>query len=1245
MEEKIYRVYVEKKQGFDNAARELKKELNEQLNLNIQDVRIFLRYDLAGLDEDELNQAVQTALSSAPLDDVYYEDLPDLNGYKVFATEFLPGQYDQRADNAAQCIQFLTQKQRPKVRCANIYAFLGADESDIQKIQHYLINPVESRLCGLQKPERLDNQSDEIKPIKTIDGFIDMDKDALTNFHSQYGFAMTVEDLEVVRQFFKAENRDPNEAELKVIDTYWSDHCRHTTFLTQITEIKINSDNPHLQKAYQQYQELFNKYNSGRKDKYQCLMDIVTIAVKELKAQGKLDNLEESEEINACSIKIKADIDGREEDWIVMFKNETHNHPTEIEPFGGAATCLGGAIRDPLSGRVFVYQAMRITGAADPTVPIEKTLQGKLPQRTLTRTAAAGYSSYGNQIGLNSGLLKEIFHPNYVAKRMEAGFVVGAAPSSNIVRKSPEPGDIVVLLGGETGRDGIGGATGSSKAHTANIVDVAGAEVQKGNALLERYIQRLYRYPEVTRIIKKCNDFGAGGVSVAIGELAPGLSIYLDRVPLKYPGLNPLEIAISESQERMALVLAKKDFDTLKRYADMENLDVTVVAEVNDTNRMTMYYNGQKVIDIDRNLLNTNGARQYTTAEIDDFAKNIFYDRKDIDKYLNNGDYKSAVLKKLSELNICSQKGIIDMFDSSIGAGSLIMPLGGARQLTPADYMACKLPVREDQNTTTATVASWGYNPYMMSASPFMGAVYSIVLSVMRAVSGGADPDSIKLTCQEYFLRLGKDPKRWGVPTAAVLGALYAQLGLQMGAIGGKDSMSGTFEDIDVPPTLISFALGLTSSEYNISNVLRAPDKEIIWLKLKRDAFGMPDFDYLNKLIRVLYDNIKSGNIGYIQVVENGGAAIAAVKSALSNGLGVNFYISSPEIFDNFAGDCLLTVKDISALEGFEYQILGVTTTGDTVINNQKIALDEIISSFTSTLEKVFPTKSAPAAEVKNITYQGKDYPKHSKFSWARPKVFIPMILGANGEYDLERAFKDAGADVVSFVFKNRSPQEIKDSIAQTAKLIKDSQILAFPGGFSSADDPGAGKFVAAIFSNPELADAVNDLLERDGLIIGLGSGFNALLKLGLLPGGRITKTTSASPALAVNNINRHVSTIAKVRICSTKSPWLAGVQVGEIYGVPVSSAEGRFTASQDDLIALEQNGQIFSQYIDDQGNAAAEMPHNPTGSIWAVEGIISPDGRILGKIGQSERCKQGFKNIDLPMDLKIFESGVRYFK
>ncbi|HEY8423762.1 MAG TPA: phosphoribosylformylglycinamidine synthase [Clostridia bacterium] len=1245
MKEKIYRVFIEKKQGFDVASQELKKELNQQLKLNLQDVKIFLRYDIACIQKSDFKKAVETVLSEAATDNVYYEKLPKLKDYKIFAAEFLPGQYDQRADNAAQCIQLLTQKQRPEIRCAAIYAFKGAEDNEINKIQNYLINPVESRLCDLRKPKTLQDLSSDIKPIQTINGFINMDKEALKEFHAKFGFAMTVEDLEVVRDHFKAENRDPNEAELKVIDTYWSDHCRHTTFLTQITDIKINSSNPHLQKALEKYQELFNKLYAGRKDKYQCLMDIATIAVKELKAQGKLDNLEESDEINACSIKVKAQVDGKEEEWIVMFKNETHNHPTEIEPFGGAATCLGGAIRDPLSGRVYVYQAMRITGAADPTVSIENTLQGKLPQRVLTKTAAAGYSSYGNQIGLNAGLVKEIYHPNYVAKRMEAGFVAGAAPSSCIVRQKPEPGDIVVLLGGKTGRDGIGGATGSSKAHTANVADTAGAEVQKGNALLERYIQRLFRNPEVTKIIKKCNDFGAGGVSVAIGELAPGLAIYLDRVPLKYPGLNPLEIAISESQERMALVIAKDDFETLKRFADMENLDVTAVAEVNDTNRMTMYYNGQKVIDIDRGLLNTNGARQYAAAEIEDNSKDIFYDRKDIDEYLKNNDYKTAVLRKLSDLNICSQKGLIEMFDASIGAGNTIMPLGGRKQLTCADYMVCKLPVKEDQKTTTATVASWGYNPDMMSTSPFMGAVYSIVLSVMRAVSGGADPDTIKLTLQEYFLRLGKDPKRWGVPTAAMLGALYAQLGLKMGAIGGKDSMSGTFENIDVPPTLISFALGLTDSRYKVVNVLKQPGQEIVWVKLKRDEFGMPDFDYINKLIRVLYENIKSGNIEYAQVVENGGAAIAAIKSALSNDLGVRFYNAKPEMFDKFAGDCLISAQDLSFLDGFEYEKLGTTVQGDTIINNEAIALDEIIQSFTSTLNSVFPDEAKDAGEVQTINSVIKDYPKHCKYTFARPKVFIPVILGSNGEYDLERAFRESGAEVEPYVLKYRSPEEIAQSITDMAKVIKDCQILAFPGGISSVEETGgAGRFIAAVFGAPALADAVNDLLERGGLIIGVGSGFQALLKLGLLPYGRMTKNKN-NMTLTVNNINRHVSTIAKIRICSTNSPWLAGVKTGEIFGSPISSAEGKFVADIKDIGTLKQNGQIFSQYVDDFGDASSQYPYNPTGSMQAVEGLISPDGKVLGKLGHIERCRHGYKNIDLPMDLKIFESGVQYFK
>jgi phosphoribosylformylglycinamidine synthase len=1248
MGQKIYRIYVQKKQGFDNTARQFLTELNQQLGLSLQDVKIFLRYDIAGLEEDEFKKAVDLVLSESTIDIVYFERLPEFKDYTIFGAEFLPGQYDQRADNAAQCIQLLTQKQKHLIKCANIYAIKGADNNELKKIQNYIINPVESRLCDLEKPNTLAQQNSEPKPIKTIDGFIDMDKKALEKFHSQRGFAMSVKDLEMVRQHFKAEDRNPNEAELKIIDTYWSDHCRHTTFLTQITDIKINSDNPHLKKAYQKYQELFNKHNSRCPDKYQCLMDIATIAVKELKAQGKLDNLDESDEINACSIKLKANIDGQEEDWIVMFKNETHNHPTEIEPFGGAATCLGGAIRDPLSGRVYVYQAMRITGAADPTAPIEATLQGKLPQRTLTRAAAAGYSSYGNQIGLNTGLVKEIYHPNYVAKRMEAGFVVGAAPASNIIRKKPDSGDIVVLLGGKTGRDGIGGATGSSKAHTADVFETAGAEVQKGNPLLERNIQRLFKNPSVTRLIKKCNDFGAGGISVAIGELADGLEIYLDRVPVKYEGLNALELAISESQERMALVIAEQDFDVLKHYADLENLDATPVAKVNNSNRMTMYFNGQKVIDIDRNLLNTNGARQYTKVEMQEDTKNIFDTQKDITEFLKDNDYKAAVLKKLSSLNICSQKGLIEMFDSTIGASNIIMPLGGQKQLTPSECMVCKLPVGNDQQTTTATVASWGYNPYMMSQSPFMGAVYSVVLSVMRAISGGADPESIRLTFQEYFLRLGQDPKRWGIPTAALLGALYAQLGLQMGAIGGKDSMSGTFEDIDVPPTLISFALGLTDCRYNnVTNVLKEPNQEIIWLKLKRDGFGMPDFDYINRLLRVLHNNIKSGAINYIQVIENGGAAIAAIKSALSNGLGVNFYIAAPEIFDNFAGDCLITVQDLSILDGFEYQKLGVTVLGDTVINNQKITLDEIIQSYTSTLEEVFPTKAESAEEVKTINYFGKDYPKQSKYTFARPRVFIPIVLGANGEYDMERAFRSVGAEVVSFLLRTRSPQDIKDSIKEMAKIIKNSQIIAIPGGISSIDDTGgSGKFVAAVFQDPILSEAVRELIsDRDGLIIGVGSGFQALLKLGLLPFGQISRPNSSSPTLTINNINRHISTIARVRISSAKSPWLAGVKAGDIFGAPISTAEGRFTARVEDLRTMEQNGQIFSQFVDDLGNPSADTPYNPTGSIWAIEGIISPDGKILGRLGHIERYLSEYKNIDLSMDQKIFESGINYFK
>lgn len=1246
LKEIIYRLFVEKKHGFDVDAKKTKSDLNRLLRLKLEDVRIFLRYDLADIQENDFNKAVASVFSEPPVDNVFYQILPALQDYKVFGTEYLPGQYDQRADSAAQCVQLLTQKARPKIKCATIYAVKGADEKELDIIKKYIINPVEARLCSLEKPLTLREKNPEPEPVHVIQGFIDMDQTALKDFHQQNDFAMSEEDLEVVRQHFMKQGRNPNQAELKVIDTYWSDHCRHTTFLTNITDVTIKSTNPHIHEAYQTYQNLFDKINGNREDKYQCLMDIATIAAKELKAQGKLDNLDESDEINACSIVVNAKIDGEKEEWLVMFKNETHNHPTEIEPFGGAATCLGGAIRDPLSGRVYVYQAMRITGASDPTVPIEQTMKGKLPQRVLTKTAAAGYSSYGNQIGLATGLVKEVYHQNYAAKRLETGFVVGAAPKKNVIRLVPKSGDIVVLIGGETGRDGIGGATGSSKAHTVKSVDTAGAEVQKGNPLTERKIQRLFRNAEVTKLIKRCNDFGAGGVCVAIGELAPGLEIYLDRIPKKYFGLNALELAVSESQERMAVVIDKDDFETLKKYADEENVSATQVAKVNNSNSMTMFIDGQKVIDIDRELLDSNGAKQYASVVIEENAQNIFDGSNDIEECLKNGDYKQAILKKLSSLNICSQKGLIEMFDSTIGASSAIMPLGGKNQLTPSDYMISRLPVLNG-STTTATVASWGFNPEMMSKSPFLGAVYSVVLSVMRGVAGGADPDSIRLTLQEYFLRLNNDPHRWGIPMSALLGAMQAQLGLKAGAIGGKDSMSGTFEDIDVPPTLISFALGLTDTTYGVTNVLNKPKQEIYQIKLKRDKYGMPDFDYINRLTRVLHQNIKKGNITYMQNIEEGGAAIAAIKSALGNNLGIRFYNSNAEIFDNFAGDCLIVLNDESMLLGFDYEKLGITTQQDTVINNQSITTEEITASFTSTLEKVFPTFAEPAQTVKTVTYNGTCPKKNCNISFAHPKVFIPVFPGTNCEYDTKYAFEKNGAQVNTFVIRNRTPQEIEDSAQEMAKLINQSQIIAFPGGFSGGDEPdGSGKFIATAFKNPKVKEALTELIDnRDGLIIGICNGFQALIKLGLLPYGKIADLNENSPTLTFNNIHRHISTVVRTRITSVKSPWLNHVQVGDLYGTPISHGEGRFFANNYDLELMERNGQIFSQYVDEKGIARADMPYNPNGSVWAIEGIISTDGRILGKMAHIERCEKGYKNIDLNMDLKIFYAGVQYFK
>lgn len=1241
----IYRLFVEKKKGFDISAIKIKDDLNNLLKLNIEDIKIFLRYDVADIDKDDIEKAVFSIFSEPPADNVYIENLPDLRDYTIFGIEFLPGQYDQRADSAAQCVQLLTRKNRPVIKCAVIYAVKGAKDFETERIIKYLINPVESRQCKLEKPESLITKNPIPKPVKIIDGFINMNYEALQNFYNKSNFAMAVKDLAVVQKSFKNENRNPNEAELKVIDTYWSDHCRHTTFLTELKSVIIESDNPHISQAYKKYVELFNKHYINRTDKYRCLMDIATIAVKELKSQEKLDNLDESEEINACSIIVKANVDGQEQDWLVMFKNETHNHPTEIEPFGGAATCLGGAIRDPLSGRVYVYQAMRITGAADPTVPLDKTIKGKLPQRIITRSAAAGYSSYGNQIGLATGLVREIYHPNYVSKRLETGFVVGAAPMENVVRSTPQKGDIVVLIGGETGRDGIGGATGSSVAHTVKSVDTAGAEVQKGNPLTERKIQRLFRKKEVSQLIKRCNDFGAGGVCVAIGELASGLDIYLDRIPKKYEGLNILELAVSESQERMAVVVNPSDLEKLISFANEENVAACAVAKITNSNRLTMYYDGEVVIDIDRTLLDSNGAKQFADVKIIEKNIDIFDGTDDIKDFLNKSDYISALKKKFSNLNICSQKGLVEMFDSTIGNLTVIMPFGGKYQLTPSLCMAARLPVI-DGTTTTVTVSSWGFNPEMMLRSPFVGAVYSVISSVLRVVAGGADPKSIKLTFQEYFLRLREDSLRWGIPTAALLGAMEAQLKLGLGAIGGKDSMSGTFEDMDVPPTLISFALGIADSRFMGNNVLENSGTEIVWLKLKRDAYGMPNFDYFNKLIEMLHREIVNKNIYYIQDIDEGGAAVAAIKSALGNGLGIDFYINRPDIFNRYIGDCLIAVKNEAILEGLIYEKLGIVTNNATQINNQAITFSEILNSFTKTLEKIFPTKIPQTQEIKTVTYNEQIEKKHCTYNYAKPRVFIPVFPGTNCEYDTMTAFEKCGAIVKTFVIRNRNSREIEQSVIDMKKLIKTSQIIALPGGFSGGDEPdGSGKFIATTFRNPYLKEAITELLQkRDGLAIGICNGFQALIKLGLLPYGEISEIHENSPTLTFNSIGRHISSIVRVRVSSVKSPWLYGVQVGDIFGVPISHGEGRFVAKIEDLKKMEQQGQIFSQYVDENGNVNADM-ENYNGSVWAIEGITSFNGKILGKMGHIERCQNGFKNIALPMDMKIFESGIKYFK
>ena len=1235
----IYRIYVEKKDNVQ--ARKEAADIKTLLKISAEDFRLILRYDVEGVTEEELKAALGTVFSEPPVDNVYLEKLEIPEGYKSFYVSYLTGQYDQRADSAAQCVQLLTKKARPNVKCARVYLVKGVTDEELLAIKKYIINPVESEEVSGAVAKTLQFTAEEGEPVPDIAQFIEMSDAQIAAYHKQVGFAMSVADLAFVRDYFKTEHRNPTETELKVIDTYWSDHCRHTTFATELKEIKLNSENKSVEKAYHLYEELYQELNGKRPEKYPCLMDLATIAAKKLKKDGKLDNLDISDEINACSICIDAEIDGEMQKYLVMFKNETHNHPTEIEPFGGAATCLGGAIRDPLSGRTYVYQAMRVTGASDPREKLEDTLAGKLPQRVITQRAAAGFSSYGNQIGLATGIVDEVYHEGYKAKRLETGFVVGGNFRDNVRRETPKAGDVIILLGGETGRDGCGGATGSSKAHDEHSVENCGAEVQKGNALTERKLQRLFTNKDVTQKIKKCNDFGAGGVSVAIGELADGLDIDLDKVPKKYDGLNGTELAISESQERMAVVVAEKDVEEFIKLAATENLAATPVAVVTDLGRMRMFLKGRAIVDISRDFLNTNGVKQETKAEICDKVSTWFDKKQGV-------SFEEETQKVLSDLNVCAKKGLSETFDATIGARTVYMPWGGKMQRTPAVAMAAKLCGGE---TDVCTVSAYGYSPYLMETSPFIGAIYSIVGSVSKVVSTGAKYSDIRLTLQEFFQRMTSDAKVWGIPTSALLGAVYAQMGLELGAIGGKDSMSGTFESIHVPPTLISFALAPAKASKLIDNVLKGGEK-LYHIPVPKDEQYVPDFVQLKKVYTEIYENIASGNVSFATVVENGGVGSAVIKSALGNEVGVNFAMSADELYSEGYGDLVVAIKDTSSFT-VAMQYVGEAVGDGYVCGNQKVSLEKAVDSYMLPLDGVFAMTAPAEGKAENYNFDGKSSSLYRPYAGvgakiAKPRVFIPVFPGTNCELDTARQFKLAGAETEIVVVKNLSSKDIEESVEAIANAIKRANIIAFPGGFSGGDEPdGSGKFIATTFRNPYIAEQIQELLQhRDGLAIGICNGFQALIKLGLVPYGCVKEMTETSPTLTYNNISRHVSTIVDVRVASTLSPWLSACKVGEVYKVPVSHGEGKIVAPIAELEKMKANGQIATQYADLNGNATMVSPYNPNGSMWAIEGITSPDGRVLGKMGHSERIGANlYKNVDGNFDMKLFESGVKYFK
>ncbi len=1252
----VRRVYVEKKSDFAVQAKDLKHEIRSYLGIkDVEDVRVLIRYDVENISDEVFEKACNGIFAEPPVDILYRNEFELAEGARVFSVEFLPGQFDQRADSAVQCIQFLKEDEQPIIKTATTYVVTGKDggisEEEFAAIKAHCINPVDSREAVEEIPETLVTNFDEPEDVIVFDGFKDMDEADLKELYRSLNLAMTFKDFLHIQKYFKGEeDRDPTMTEIRVLDTYWSDHCRHTTFSTELTEVSFGDGDYRepMEETYRRYLADHSEIFKGREDKFVCLMDLALMAMRKLKREGKLEDQEESDEINACSIVVPIKVDGVEEEWLVNFKNETHNHPTEIEPFGGAATCLGGAIRDPLSGRTYVYQAMRVTGAADPTVSVKDTMKGKLPQKKLVREAAHGYSSYGNQIGLATGAVKEIYHPNYVAKRMEIGAVLGAAPRRAVIRETSDPGDIIILLGGRTGRDGCGGATGSSKVHTEESIEVCGAEVQKGNPPTERKIQRLFRREEVSKLIKKCNDFGAGGVSVAIGELADGLKVDLDRVPKKYAGLDGTEIAISESQERMAVVVDPKDVAEFMSYAKEENLEAIEVAEVTESPRLVLSWRGKEIVNLSRAFLDTNGAHQETKVAVDiPNRKDSIFGREDVK------DVKGKWMETLGDLNVCSQKGLVEMFDGSIGAASVFMPHGGKYQLTETQAMVAKLPVLTG-DCDTVTMMSYGFDPYLSTWSPYHGAIYAVTESVAKIVAAGGDYSKIRFTFQEYFRRMTEDPHRWSQPFAALLGAYNAQLGFGLPSIGGKDSMSGTFEDIDVPPTLVSFAVDVAVEKDIITPELKAAGNKLVWLRIPTDEYDVPKYDQVMELYGKFREDVQAGRIVSAYALDRHGIAAAVSKMAFGNRMGVKIEhdVDARDLFAPAFGDIVAEVPADKVSElAITYTVIGeVTEDAAFTYRDMEITEADAEAAWKAPLEKVFPTNSGAEGQeevVEKGLYNASDIHICSH-KIAQPTVFIPVFPGTNCEFDSKKAFERAGAKTIVKVFKNMSAEDILDSVDVFEKAIAQSQIIMFPGGFSAGDEPdGSAKFFATAFQNAKMKEAVEKLLnERDGLVLGVCNGFQALVKLGLVPNGEITGQNEGAPTLTYNTIGRHISKMVYTKVVSNKSPWLQEAELGGVYTNPASHGEGRFVASSEWLDKLFANGQVATQYCDPEGNITMDEEWNVNSSYCAIEGITSPDGRVFGKMAHSERrARSVAMNIYGEQDLKIFESGVKYFK